>query len=59
MRRDSSVMWIYALAATLLATVAVARCAPDPERMDTAVLDASRPIADPIPDEGWWKNRAQ
>jgi len=59
MRRDSSAMWIYALAAVLLATVAVARHAPDPERLDAAVLDASRPIADPIPTEGWWKNRAQ
>jgi hypothetical protein len=52
-------MWIYALAATLLAIVAVARCAPDPERMDAAVLDPSRPIADPIPYEGWWKDRPQ
>jgi len=57
MRRDSSAMWVYALAAALLATAAVARSAP--ERVDSAVLDASRPIADPIPYEGWWNDRVQ
>jgi hypothetical protein len=57
MRPDSSVMWVYAVATMLLATVAVARCAPDPGPVNAAVLDASRPIADPMPYEGWWKDR--
>jgi hypothetical protein len=59
MRRDSSVMWVYALATVLLATVAVARCAPDPGRTNASGLDPSPPIEDPIPYEGWWSERPQ